>query len=75
MKCQDFEFEEFLVPEAVGLAFHGFDFIIGPFQGAGGDGVVIVSQDAPAVEGQGLGEFIKHGDLVAGGQISLRFLA
>ena len=44
MKGQDFEFEEFQVTEAVGLAFHGFDLVIGALQGAGGDGVVIPGQ-------------------------------
>jgi hypothetical protein len=33
VKGQDFEFEKFLIPEAIGLALHGLDFVVGPFQG------------------------------------------
>ncbi len=31
MKGQNFKFEKFLVMETVGLPFHGFDLVIGPF--------------------------------------------
>ena len=62
METQDFEFEEFLVAEAVSLTFHGLDFVIGALQGTGGNGVIIKSQDAPAKKGQGLGEFNAPGD-------------
>ena len=62
MESQDFEFEKFLVTEAVSLTFHGFDFVVGAFQGAGGDRVIIVGQDAPAIEGQSFGEFNQHGN-------------
>ena len=34
MNRHDFEFEEFIVPVAVGLTFHGFDFVVGAFQRA-----------------------------------------
>ena len=37
MDAEDFEFEELVVAEAVGLAFHGLDLGVGAFQGAGGD--------------------------------------
>jgi hypothetical protein len=57
VNSQDFEFEKFLVPESVSLALHGFDLVVGPFQGAGGDRIIIVGQDAPAMEGQGFSEF------------------
>lgn len=69
MKGQDFEFEEFVIPEAIGLPFHGFDLIVGPFQGSGGDGVVIIGQDAAAVKGQGLGHLDQHGDAGSRGPI------
>jgi hypothetical protein len=42
----DFEFEEFQISEAIGLTFHGFDFVVGAFKGSGGDGVVVIGQDA-----------------------------
>jgi len=32
MDSKDFEFKEFRISEAVGLAFHGFDFVVGSFQ-------------------------------------------
>lgn len=35
MKRHDFEFEKLIIPEAVSLAFHRFDFVVSPFQGAG----------------------------------------
>ena len=41
MKRQDFEFEECMVTEAVGLALHGFDLVVSRFQGTGGVGVII----------------------------------
>ena len=41
-------FEEFLITEAVGLMFHGFDFVVGAFQAAGGDRVIVVGQNVPA---------------------------
>jgi hypothetical protein len=31
----DFEFEELIISESVPLPFHGFDFVIGSFQGTG----------------------------------------
>jgi hypothetical protein len=36
MERVDFEDEELVFAEATGLAFHGFDFVVGAFQGAGG---------------------------------------
>jgi hypothetical protein len=35
MQRHDFEFEEFVVSEAVGLSFHGIDFVAGAFQRSG----------------------------------------
>jgi hypothetical protein len=40
MDSEDFEFEEFVIAKAAGLAFHGFDFVVGPFHRAGDEGVV-----------------------------------
>jgi hypothetical protein len=31
MNRVDFEFEELLISAAVGLPFHGFDFVVGAF--------------------------------------------
>ena len=58
MESEDFEFEEFVVSESVGLAFHGFDFVVGAFQGAGRDGVVVVGQDAGLVSCSVLANFL-----------------
>ncbi len=35
METEDFEFEELTISEAVGLSFHGLDFVVGAFQRAG----------------------------------------
>lgn len=62
MESQDFEFEEFQVAEAIGLALHGLDLVVGALQGSGGYGVIIVSQDPKTMQGHSLGEFMEHGD-------------
>ncbi len=49
MDGEDFEFEEFVVAVAVGLAFHGFDFVVCPFQRSRRDWVVVPRQDSPAM--------------------------
>ena len=46
MDAADFEFEELGVSESVGLSFHGFDFVVGAFQGGGRDRVVVPGQNA-----------------------------
>lgn len=46
MERQDFELGEFMVPEALGLPLHGFNLVIGAFQGTGGNGVIIVGQES-----------------------------
>ena len=51
MEIWNFEFEEFMISEPVGLLWHGFDFVVGSFQGTGGYGVIIISQESPAMEG------------------------
>jgi hypothetical protein len=35
--AEDFEAEEFGIPESVGLSFLGFDFVVGAFQRPRGD--------------------------------------
>ena len=62
MESQDFEFEKFKITESIRLAFHSFDFIIGTLQGSGGDWIVIVSQDAGAIQGQGFGYLDEYPD-------------
>jgi hypothetical protein len=39
---QDFEFEEFMVAEAIGWALHGSNLAIGGFRGTGRNEVIIV---------------------------------
>jgi hypothetical protein len=51
VEIQDFEFEEFMISEPVGLWLHGFDFVVGSFQGTGEYGVIIISQESPVMEG------------------------
>ena len=46
MEREDFEFEEFMISESVGLSFHGFDLVIGPFEWSGRDRVVVPSEDS-----------------------------
>ena len=62
MYSEDFEHEEFGVSEPAGLAFHGFDLVVGAFQRARRDGVVVPSEDAPGVEAEGLGELLQVDD-------------
>lgn len=49
MNGYDFEFEEFEISEAIGLPFHGFDFVVSSFERSGGNGIVIIGQDAGPV--------------------------
>ena len=52
-----------VVPEAVGHAFEGFDFVVDAFHGAGGNGSVEISQNAVFVRFDGVGEFRQFGDV------------
>jgi hypothetical protein len=36
MDTEDFQLEELVIAESVGLAFHGLDLVVGAFQRAGG---------------------------------------
>ena len=60
MDCIDFQDEELVVTKAVGLAFHGLDLVVGAFQGTGGNGVVVVGQQAVGVEAKGSGKLLEH---------------
>jgi hypothetical protein len=51
MEIQDFEYEEFMISEPVGLLLQGFDFVVGSFQGTSGYMVIIISQESPAMGG------------------------
>ena len=62
MYSEDFEHEEFGVSESVGLAFHGFDFVVGAFQRAGRDGIVVPGEDAPGVKAECLGKLFQDAD-------------
>jgi hypothetical protein len=62
MNAEDCESEEFGVSEAVGLAFHGLDLVIGAFRGPARDGVVVPGEDTPGVQAKCLGELLQHGD-------------
>lgn len=62
MDGQDLEFEEFSIAEAVGLAFHGLDFIVDAFERAGRDRVIVPGEDAVLMFFEGVGEFEQHGD-------------
>jgi hypothetical protein len=62
MDAEGFEPEEFGISESIGLAFHGFDFVVGAFQGAGRDGVVVPGQDTEGVEAERLGELLEQAD-------------
>ena len=64
----DFEFEELDVAEAVGLAFHGFDFVVGALEGGGGDGVIVPVEDAVAVDLDRPGHFLHAADARVFGQ-------
>ena len=58
MNCLDFELEEFKVSEAVGLSFHGFDFVIGAFKRPGGDRIIIPGENATTPGGKSIGELL-----------------
>jgi len=36
------KFEKFPIPEAIGLGLNGLDLVVGPFQGSGGDRVILI---------------------------------
>ena len=58
MDREDLEFEELVISEAIGLAFHGLNLVVETLQGACGNPVVVIGQDALAVFGHGAGELL-----------------
>ncbi len=56
------KFEEFLIAEAVGLALHRLDLVVGAFQGSGREAAFVIVEDARAVLGQCFGEVHQHAD-------------
>ena len=62
VKGIDTEHEEGFVSEAVCLSLHSFDLVIGPFQWSGGDPMVVVREDSPAVGSQSLGKVFEYSD-------------
>jgi len=59
----DFQDEELMVSEAVGLAIHGFDFVVGAFQRSGGNGVVVVGKETVGVKTERSGELVKDANV------------
>jgi hypothetical protein len=57
VKSQNFELEQFYTSKSISLTFHGFDFVIGPFQ------------DASATEDYGLGQFNQPADAGSRGPV------
>src|SRR5262245_6112495 len=60
MDSEYFQFEELVVPEAIGLPFHGLDFGVGALQRASRDSVVVIGENALAVLVHGAGELLQH---------------
>jgi len=50
MESEDFEFEEYMILESMGLSLHRFDFVIGSFEWAVEDWVVVPGEDALGME-------------------------
>lgn len=62
MKGVDTEHKERSVSKAVCLSMQGFDLVVCAFQWSGRDGVVLVSQNAPAADTKGCGEALECAD-------------
>jgi hypothetical protein len=60
MEGEDFEDEELLVSNSIGLTFHGFDFVVGAFEWVGRSEIAVIGQAAEGVEAEGLGELMRH---------------
>jgi hypothetical protein len=58
--AQDFQLEELVISEPIGLPFHGLDFVVGSFQGTGGDAVVVVGQDTGSIGGYQGGKLLQN---------------
>ena len=59
MEAQDFQFEELPIAEAIGLALHGFDLVVGALQGARRDPVGVIVQYPLLMLLQGVGELFQ----------------
>ena len=62
MQGIDFEFEELLIAEAVGLALHRLDLVVRALQRPRRYPAIVVGQDALAVPGQRCGELLEQAD-------------
>jgi hypothetical protein len=61
MDRQDLEFEELVVPESVGLPFHGLDLVVGPFKAARANRAVVLGKQTGSVCVQRVGHLMEHG--------------
>jgi hypothetical protein len=55
MSPEDFELEEFVIAVAVRLTLHDLDHVVGPFQRACRDRVIVVVQDSLLMFFEGVG--------------------
>ena len=62
VKGIDTEHEKGLVSESVCLSLERLDLIVGSFQRSGGDPMIVVSEDALFVSGQGFGNIFEYAD-------------
>jgi len=62
MKGHNLQFEEFHIPKPIRLPLHGLDLVVGPFQRTGGDGEIIVGEDAGFVSREHFRHSRKHAD-------------
>lgn len=65
MHGEDFEFEEIEVTVTEGSALEELEFVVGSFERAGGDGMVVPIQQAGAVAEEGCGELLQDSDATA----------
>jgi hypothetical protein len=59
MNGVDTEHKERSASKAVYLSMQGIDLVVCPFQWSGGDGLVLVRQNAPAAGPKGFGEAVE----------------
>jgi hypothetical protein len=57
MSAEDFEFEELVIAVAVGSTLHELDLVVGPFQGACRDWVIVVVQEPEHAHGKNVIDF------------------
>ena len=56
----DFEFEEFLISEAIRAALHRPNLVVRAFQGRSDQTTIIIGQDTGAMEHQRVGKALEH---------------